>query len=289
MKAFLLGSTGLLGQAMLRECGARGYRVSSAARQNAPVAIDIVDASSLVSFLQSDLPDVVINCAGLTDIDNCEANPGAAWATNARPLAFLAEWARRHDRPLLHVSTDHYFTDGGAMAHDELAPIHLVNEYARSKYAGEAFALTVPHSLVLRTSIVGIRRWTRPTFAEWAIDLVEQDRPAKLFHDAYTSSIDVASFAKASLDLLEKGARGLYNLAAREIYSKEAFVREVAVQLGRPLSHATAASVDTLSTRRASCLGLDVRRAQGQLGYELPTLAEVVSSVLDQRRQLDRS
>ena len=289
MKALLLGSTGLLGQAMLRECDARGYRVASAARQNAPVAIDVVDASSLTSLLQADLPDVVINCAALTDIDNCEANPEAAWATNARPLAFLAEWARRHDRLLLHVSTDHYYTEGGPMAHDELAPIRLVNEYARSKFAGEAFALTVSNSLVLRTSIVGIRRWTRPTFAEWAIDLVEQDRSAKLFHDAYTSSIDVTSFAKASLDLLEKGARGLYNLAAREIYSKEAFVREVAVQLGRSLSQATAASVDTLSTRRANCLGLDVKRAQSQLGYELPTLAEVISSVLDQRGHLGRS
>lgn len=289
MKAFLLGSTGLLGQAMLRECNARCYRVASAARQNAPVAIDIVDAPSLVSLVQAESPDVVINCAGLIDIDTCEANPGMAWQTNARPLAFLADWARQHDRLLLQVSTDHYYTEGGPIAHDEVAPIRLVNEYARSKFAGEAFALTVPHSLVLRTSIVGIRRWTRPTFAEWAIDLVEQDRPAKLFHDAYTSSIDVTSFAKASLDLLEKGARGLYNLAAREIYSKEAFVREVALQLGHPLSKATAASVDTLSTRRANCLGLDVSRAQGQLGYELPTLADVVSSVLNQRGQLGRS
>ena len=209
-----------------------------------------------------------------------------AWATNARPLAFLAEWARLYDRRLLHISTDHYYVDGGRMAHDELAPIILVNEYARTKFAGEALALTVSHSLVLRTSIVGIRRWTRQTFAEWAIDLVEQDGSAQLFHDAYTSSIDVTSFVRASLDLLEKGARGLYNLAAREIYSKEAFVREVAAQLGRPLSHATVASVDTLLTRRASCLGLDVRRAQGQLGYALPTLSDVVSSVLDQHGDL---
>lgn len=289
MKAFLLGSTGLLGQAMLRECNARGYRVSSAARQNAPVAIDIVDVSSLISRLQADFPDVVINCAALTDIDKCEANPEVAWAINARPLAFLAEWARRHDRLLLHVSTDHYYTEGGRMAHDELAPIRLVNEYARSKFAGEAFALTVSHSLVLRTSIVGIRRWTRPTFAEWAINIVEQDQAAQLFHDAYTSSIDVRSFAKASLDLLEKGVRGLYNLAAREIYSKEDFVREVAAQLGRPLNHATAASVDSLSTSRANCLGLDVRRAEGQLAYELPTLAAVVSSVLEQHGNLGRS
>lgn len=280
----LIGSTGLLGQAMRKALSARDYEVSAAARRGAPVCLDITDDAVLFKTLEDISPHLVVNCAALVDVEACENDPGLAWRCNARPLGLLAEWARANSAILLHISTDQLYVDGAGAAHDETAPVSLANEYARTKYAGEVLALTAPKALVLRTSIVGIRGWLVPTFAEWAIGVVERDEAADLFSDAYTSSIDVTTFCDAALDLLQSGSRGLYNLAAREVYSKEAFVREVAAQLGKPLTCAVAASVSTMRTRRANCLGLSVRRAQDRLGYALPALKDVVTSVLEQRR-----
>ncbi|PKQ06173.1 MAG: NAD(P)-dependent oxidoreductase [Alphaproteobacteria bacterium HGW-Alphaproteobacteria-11] len=282
MKVLLLGSTGLLGQAVAPAWRRRGHTVLEAARHNAPIALDIADNDALVAALEAETPDIVVNTAALTDIDACERDPAAAWRINARPLAFLADWSSRTGGRLVHISTDHYYLDGRAAAHDEHAPVMLVNEYARTKYAGEALALTSPHALVLRTSIVGIRRWERPTFAEWAIDVAAHDRPATLFNDAWSSSIDVGTFATAALDMAEAGATGLFNLAASEIYTKEAFLREIARQLDVTLSSAVTGSIGALATRRASQLGLDVGRAERVLGYRLPALEEVVAAVLKQ-------
>jgi dTDP-4-dehydrorhamnose reductase len=282
MNVLLFGSTGLLGQAMMRELALRGYTIIAAARRGADIAVDISDDTQLIKVLNDQMPDAVINCAALVDVDACEKDHGLAWAANARPLGFIAEWARAHDRPFIHVSTDQYFLQGGNLPHEENAPVTFVNEYARSKFAGECLALTALQALVLRTSIVGIRGWEKPTFAEWAIDLVQHDRPANLFSDAYTSSIDVTTFAKAALDLLESHARGLYNLAAAEVYSKQDFVQEIARQLGLSLSNAKVGSVSSLTTRRANCLGLDVSKATQVLGYALPSLPQVVASILNQ-------
>lgn len=284
MKLLLLGSTGLLGPAVAREARRRNHTVLDAARREASITLDIADVSSLRALLDAEKPDLVVNAAAVVDIDLCEKDPSLAWRINARPLAFLAAWSKATGARLLHVSTDQYFTEGHATAHDETASVSLVNEYARSKFSGEAFALTAANALVLRTSIVGIRGWERPTFAEWAIDAVENDRPVTLFSDAWSSSIDVTTFARAAFDLAEAGASGLYNLAAHEVYTKEQFVRELARQLGLSLSAATVGSVGALSTLRAHCLGLDVRRAEAFLGYRLPLLAEVVASVLQQYR-----
>ncbi|MDZ4379839.1 MAG: sugar nucleotide-binding protein [Parvibaculum sp.] len=284
MKTLLLGSTGLLGQAVAREARRRGAELREAARRSAPIQVDIADDVALCALLDAEQPDLVVNCAALVDIDLCEKDPSLAWHVNARPLAFLAAWSKSTGGKLLHISTDHYFTEGAAAAHAETAPVSLVNEYARCKFAGEAFALTAPDALVLRTSIVGIRGWERPTFAEWAIDAVENDRAVTLFSDAWSSSIDVTTFARAAFDLAEAGASGLYNLAAHEVYTKEQFVREITRQRGLNLTAAKAGSVRMLSTPRAHCLGLDVRRAEAVLGYELPHLAEVVASVLQQYR-----
>src|SRR3989338_1328721 len=273
MKTLLLGSTGLLGQAVAREARRRGVEPREAARRDAPIQVDIADDADLRALLDAERPDLVVHCAALVDMDLCERDPALAWRGNARPLAFLAEWSRASGGRLVHVSTDHYFTEGYAAAHDETAPVSLVNEYARSKFAGEAFALTAANALVLRTSIVGIRGWEQPTFAEWAIDAVENDRPVALFSDAWSSSIDVPSFARAAFDMVEAGASGLYNLAAHEVYTKEQFVREIERQRGLSLTAATTGSVRMLSTPRAHCLGLDARPAEGGLGYGPPPLA----------------
>ena len=285
MRVLLLGSTGLLGQAVGEEIRQRGWVLRDAARNGASLKLDIADETALLTMLNAENPDLVFNCAALVDVQKCEDDPGLAWRTNARPLAFLAGWVRRNGRRLVHVSTDHYWCDGGDRAHAEDEPVDLVNEYARTKYAGEALALSGPGVLCLRTSIVGIRGWERASFAEWAIETVLQDAPATLFADAYSSSIDVDAFAGAALDLAQQPVTGLFNLAASEVYSKERFVREVATQLGRSLSRATVGSVDRMEPRRPASLGLDVRRAERVLDRELPRLREVVASVLEQHRK----
>lgn len=280
MKTLVLGSTGLLGQAVVEEARRRGHLLREAARRNAPIALDITDEKALCKTLEAEKPDLVFNCAALTDIEACERAPLDAWNMNARPLAFLAAWARASGGKLIHVSTDQYFTEGGRRPHDETAPVSFLNEYARTKFAGEGFALTAARALVLRTSIVGIRGWEKPTLAEWAIEVAENDLAATLFSDAWSSSIDVASFARAAFDMAETGASGLYNLAASEVYTKEDFVREIARQLGCTLTAATSGSVQGLATTRAHCLGLDIRRAEQILKYRLPGLSEVVACVL---------
>lgn len=285
MRVLLLGSTGLLGQAIGEEIHRRGWVLRDAARSGATIKLDIADEDALQATLDAEKPDLVFNCAALVDVHKCEEDPDLAWQTNARPLAFLAGWAGRTGGRLVHVSTDHYWCEGGDRPHAEHDPVELVNEYARTKYAGEALALSAPGVLCLRTSIVGIRGWERPSFAEWAIQAVYEDAPATLFTDAYTSSIDVDSFAEAALDLAGKPIGGLLNLAAGEVYSKERFVREVARQLDRKLSRATTGSVRGMVPRRPGSLGLDVRRAEQELGRHLPRLEEVVASVLEQHRK----
>lgn len=285
MRTLLLGSTGLLGQAVAAEIRRRGWSLAEAARSGAAVALDIADPAALAETLEAERPEMVVNCAALVDLSACESDPDRAWRINARPLAFLADWSKRTGGRLVHVSTDHWFASGGPRAHDENEKVAFANEYARTKFAGEAFALSAPLALVLRTSIVGIRGWDNPSFAEWAISAIESGQPMTLFADAFTSSIDTGSFARAALDLAERGAAGLVNLAAREVYSKEDFVRALARHLGLELEGADTGSAAGLMPPRPTSLGLDVARAQAMLGYRLPDLEQVVAAVVDQHRE----
>jgi dTDP-4-dehydrorhamnose reductase len=289
MKILILGATGLAGQSVAAACATRGHDVKMAARHGAPLAVDITDDTGLKTLLSTENPDVLINCAASVDLDACERDSPAGWRVNAVPLATMSEWANSTDAFLIHISTDHYYRSGGAIAHDELCPIEFANDYARQKYAAEAFALNARRALVVRTSIVGHRRWPQPTFAEWIFDLIEHDRPATLFADAFTSSIDTRTFARALLDMIDANVTGLINLAASEVYSKLTFAQEVARQLDRTLSNQGVGSVSSLAVSRANCLGLDVTKAESTLGYKLPNLQEVVASLVREYKDMQHA
>jgi dTDP-4-dehydrorhamnose reductase len=284
-RLLVLGSTGLLGQAFIAEARARARTYWGIARSGSDRDVDLSDASALEALVNELQPATIVNCVAVTSLGVCEANPALALCVNARIPALLTQLARERDVQLVHVSTDHYFTGDGARAHAEDAEVKLVNEYARSKYAGERLALTGPTALVVRTNIVGLRRWAgRPTFAEWALEAVKGDRPMVLFDDFFTSSVNARTCAAAILDLVDVGARGLVNVASAQVSSKREFMLALARELQVELRHVRPGSVRELLPRRAESLGLDVTRAERLLDRGLPDLADTVTAIVRESR-----
>lgn len=275
MTWLVLGATGLLGQAFTRTLSARGERVIGLARSGSDVSLDITDPKALTNFLVQTKPDVVVNCAAMASVNDCENDPTAAYAVNTRPLATLADWSLRANKLLVHISTDHYFPDGGPVAHTEDDPVQLVNEYARTKYAAEALALTSPRALVLRTNIAGARKG----FGRWLIDRLQARDPITAFIDTYCSTIWVGDFADATIDLVRAGASGCLNLSASEVFSKAEFIQETAFALGIQPDWITIGSSATLVPRRPRSIGLDVSRAESLLGRALPGLQETTRAL----------
>lgn len=283
MKVLIVGSTGMLGQALVKEAVTRNVSAVGLARRGAELSCDVADATILATVLDAVRPQVIVNAAALTELLECERNPEAAYLVNARCVAVLAEYAQKSRSYLIQVSTDHYYTGDGASLHSEDAPVRLLNEYARTKYAGEHFALTAPNSLVIRTNIVGFRGTTdKPTFVEWVLGALKRREALTLFDDFFTSSIDVMTFSSAVFDLLQLRPVGILNMASGDVVSKKTFIEVFAERFDFCLEGDRVASVKMLGgVCRAESLGLDVSRAEALLGYRLPCLPEVISHLAD--------
>jgi len=73
------------------------------------------------------------------------------------------------------------------------------------------------------------------------------------------------------------------NVASREVFSKKTFICALAKKMGYPLTNVKIGSVfDAGDASRAESLGLDVGKAETILGYELPTLDEVITSIVEE-------
>lgn len=287
MTILIIGATGMLGQALIREGISRAVKPIGIARSNADHDVDITDTNQLTHILAKIRPEVVINAAAMTNLFACEKDNYSAYLVNARAVAILAEACAKIRIKLIQISTDHYYINDRNSKHHESASIHLVNEYARTKYAGEAFALACPESLVIRTNIVGFRGKKQPTFIEWAIASLQAGKKMTLFEDFYASSIHVNGCASAIYDLLPKNISGVLNLASRQVCSKKEFILLLAKKLGiEPINMLPGSVLKMLDVRRAESLGLDVSRAERYLGYDLPTTQEVVDSLVCEHRRM---
>ena len=201
MPVLVLGSLGMLGQALMKEGKARKINIVGADCQGGDIQFDITDDRQLTKLILAVRPSVIINTVALTDIELCEQNPGLAYCVNARPVAHLAQICARTGTYFVHISTDHFFSGDKRLQHKENSKIILLNEYARTKYAAENYALTCPDALAIRTNIVGFRgRKGSPTFAEWVFEVLKDQKPFTMFEDFYTSSITVTQFARYLFD-----------------------------------------------------------------------------------------
>jgi len=196
MKVLVIGSTGMLGQALMCEMKKRGIDVIGIARSGADISCDIVDDQTLSNIILSIKPQIIINSAAMVSLAKCEEKPDYAYLINARSASIISEIALKTGIYFIQISTDHYYTGDRNRKHTEENPIRMINEYARTKYAAERFVLTNPNALVVRTNIVGFRNQIEtPTFVEWAIQNIENNSPMTLFDDYFISSIHVTQFS----------------------------------------------------------------------------------------------
>ncbi|NDV22162.1 sugar nucleotide-binding protein [Desulfovibrio sp. JC022] len=278
----ILGSTGMLGSALMTGLKANGYSVQGAARSDADICIDVTDDEQLRKALATVNPATIINTVAIVDLAYCESNPGHSYECNARVSRKLAEYATSSKTKYIYISTDHYFTGDGAAKHDEHAALNLCNEYAATKFIGEQFALQNKNALVLRTNIVGFRAEKKAnTFVEWVISALKNQEAITLYENFYTSSIDVYNFTEILLDLLNKNATGVFNVASSEVTNKEFFIKALAEKLDLSTDRAKCGPMpkEANGVIRNESLGLDVSKAEKLLGYKLPDLKKVLETL----------
>lgn len=284
MKVLLFGATGMAGSSIKHELLERSIEVVGVSRSGSDLYCDIKDENQIASVFCSDQFDAVINAAAQININRCDQDPLESWKVNAKAVSIIANFCNELDIPLLHISTDHFYTYGDNYPHKESDPVFCVNEYARHKFAAECFALNYSGSLVLRTSILGKSTKGQKSLIDWAIDSLQRQDKIELFCDAWTSSLDVETFSKYAINLfLDVRHKGLLNLASSEVYSKERLIRKLADMLQIDHSKCFSGSIKRLSNR-PNCLGLDVSVAQNLLNNSLPALEEVCTNLISNYR-----
>jgi dTDP-4-dehydrorhamnose reductase len=115
--------------------------------------LDITQPVSIQRALRHIGPDILVNTAAYTAVDQAESEPEAAFAVNRDGAAHLAAACKQAHIPLVHISTDYVFDGKATRPYREEDPAAPLGVYGRSKWEGEEAVRTCHRQhLIVRTA-----------------------------------------------------------------------------------------------------------------------------------------
>ena len=205
MKILITGAYGMLGSD-LREVLKNHELIVTGSKD-----LDITDEGDVIDFIDENSPDIVINAAAYTAVDDCETNYDEAYAVNAIGPKNLAIACKKQDVPLVHISTDYVF-DGSKrtplLENDALGP---QSAYGKTKLEGEKFIQEYTDKyFILRTAwLYGIHG---NNFVQTMLSLAENHDEITVVDDQIGSPTYSLDLAVSIANLLNSDKYGIYHL-----------------------------------------------------------------------------
>ena len=165
---------------------------------------DIFDISDLMNinvFLDKCNPDVIINCAAYTAVDNAEVDFEKANTINHKAVELIAQWSKKNNCKLIHISTDYVYDGTSFTPVKEDMQANPVNNYGKTKLFGDIACLkNNPSSIIIRTC------WLYSSFCKNfvtnMINLMKSKSELKVINDQVGSPTYAGDLAKTILDLI---------------------------------------------------------------------------------------
>jgi dTDP-4-dehydrorhamnose reductase len=225
----VVGAHGQLGEAMSVQLSAR-HEVVACGRAE----LDVTATGDVQSAITSLCPDVIVNCAAYTRVDDAEDQPVEALDVNAWAVQTLAALANTLDATLVHFSTDFVFDGRTDRPYVEEDIAHPQGAYAASKLLGEWLAAEARRHYVLRVeSLFGGQR--AASSVDRMLDALRAGAEVRAFADRTVSPSYVEDVVSAT-DALLSGSKpyGLYHCVNTGWTTWSGIARELARLVGRP-------------------------------------------------------
>ena len=234
MKILVTGINGQVGFELHRSLQALGEVVAVDRAQ-----MDLSKLQQVRDVIRAVRPDLIVNPAAYTAVDQAEDERELAFRINGEAPAVMAEEAKKLGAGLVHFSTDYVFDGSKVGPYVETDPTCPVNVYGASKLAGEQaiIAAGVPH-LILRTSwVYGMRG---KNFLLTVLRLAAERDQLRIVGDQFGSPTWSRTIADTTAQLLARldaregllaamagGQGGIYHLTASGSTSWHGFTEQI--------------------------------------------------------------
>lgn len=194
-KILITGCNGQLGRALRKEYAQENVQfINTDVAGEGIVPLDITSVEAVLSLVEKEKPDVIINCAAHTNVDACESQWDLAYQINAIGPRNLAIAAEKTGAKLIHVSTDYVFPGTCPKPLTEFDAPGPISAYGKTKYEGELFVKEFSRRhFILRTAwLYGEGK----NFVKTMLKLAESHEEITVVSDQFGSPTSAVELAK---------------------------------------------------------------------------------------------
>ena len=204
-RLIVTGAGGMLGADVTRQFSSN-FKVTALTRKE----LDITDKKAVRQVFKHYRPEIVINCAAFTRVDDCESMKETAFSVNAEGPGILASACRDSGALLVHISTDYVFDGSKKSPWKEDEPKAPLNIYGESKLQGEKrVEARCDNYLIIRTSwLFGLNG---PNFITTMLDLSKKRDELSVVNDQEGSPTSTRDLAWGIKMLVMHDLRGVFH------------------------------------------------------------------------------
>ena len=197
--------------------------------------LDITNKLAVMSFVEQNGVNIIVNCAAYTNVDKAEDDEATAELINATAVGNLAEAAKAVDGTLFHVSTDYVFGADGNTPRSEDMPTNPLGVYGRTKLSGEqAIAEVGAKAIIIRTA------WLYSEFGnnflKTMLRLTAEKESLNVVFDQVGTPTYAGDLALVIFSIIEgnlyAGNEGVYHFSNEGVCSWYDFANEIAIAAG---------------------------------------------------------
>jgi dTDP-4-dehydrorhamnose reductase len=284
MKILVIGKQGQLSRSLVERAGASDDVDLVALGRD---RIDLERPGGLAESIAAEKPEVVINTAAYTAVDEAEDDEARAFAINATGAGAAASASAEAGARFIHISTDYVFDGSGKEARDETAPPGPLGAYGRSKLAGEEAVRTAdPHALMIRTA------WLYSpfghNFVRTMMNAAKTRDELRVVDDQQGNPTNALDLADALLVAARQSwtSGDLFHVAGKGDASWAGFAEAIMAEcahLGQPSARIVPIPSSDYPTRaeRPRNSMLDSRRFQDAFGFVMPDWRKSLPPVIE--------
>ena len=302
-KLFIIGVGGLTGSKLVEIAkkdfeifGSYNYRDPKSSIQK-NIKLNISNSTKIKEILEEIKPDVVINTAGINNVDYCEKNPDLALKINIQAVKEICQITKKLGIKFVQLSSDSVFDGTKQLPYEEIDETESINYYGETKIKSEKIVLENPNNVVVRASVLygylphnlaKIESSSKKSinFGQWLINKLSINEKVRIITDEYSSPIIADDFARSILHIIKYEGNGIFHSAPKLQITRYDFSVKIAKALGLSVKLIEPVSNKELgrdvNTGSNKCLSS--KKLSGNLNYKFLTLDESLDLLKTQFR-----
>ena len=280
LKVWIVGSEGQIGEAINEVLDPLEIEVLNTDKN----ALDITETDEVLHFGEINRPDVIINCAAITDVELCEKQPEEAFRVNALGARNLSLVARKTGAKMVQLSTDDVFDGLAQKPYTEFDNTNPKTVYGKSKCAGENYVkeFTHKHFIIRSNWVFGKGN----NFVNRVLEAAETGRSLSVASDQFGSPTSAKDLARMILYLISTNEYGTYHVTCSGVCNRYEFAQEILRLAGKNIELKSVPTEQSdLSSVRPPYAVLDNFILRIIEVYDMPDWKESLKEYMDERTE----